>query len=104
MADTATQESTKAASTAQEKKKRTVKKGRLLTFVYKDVDGNVKHVKTKTNAFSVKQAWEECKEIKVIGKDIKFELSFAGMLDPVPNKLRMPTRDELMKIAGLEID
>ena len=103
MADTATQE-TKAASTAPDKRKRTVKKGRLLTFIYKDADGNVLYAKTKTNAFSVKQAWEDCKEAKTIDKETEFVFAFSGMLDPVSNKLRMPTRDELMKIAGLEIE
>jgi len=86
------------------KQKRSGKKGRLLTFIYKDVDGNVQHAKIKTNAFAVTEAWKDCIEAKGLKSDTKLEMTFAGQLDPIPNKLRTPKIEELMKIAGLEID
>ena len=90
-----------AAQTAPEKKKKGGKKGRVMTFLYTDKDGKFGLARTKTNAFSVDEAWKEVVEKEKLEGCTK-KMALQGLVHEVEgNQLRKPTYDELMKLSGL---
>lgn len=76
---------------------------RSVTFVYTSDEGSREAIllKHKTKAFSIKEAWKECVEKHSL-TGVTMSGAISGHFDYMANKIRKPTRAELLKIAGLE--
>lgn len=91
-----------AKQAVTERKKRNTDGRRSITFVYTSDEGErkVTLLKHKTKSFSVEEAWKECVEKHgLLG--VTMTGALAGHHDYMENKIRKPTRVELLKLAGL---
>jgi len=84
------------------RKKRTTDGKRGLTFVYTNAEGKVVVAIHRTAAFSVEHAWKEFLVKHQLKGEEQMHFAFPGQHEPMENKIRKPTRTELLKLAGLE--
>ena len=83
-----------------EEKKTRNRKSTVMTFLFKTQAGELNLVTHKTDAFSKKQAWEECIEVHKF-QGAKMVGAFRGSIKWLEEKLRKPSYEELSKMAGL---
>jgi len=74
---------------------------RSITFVYINNTGEVILGKHRTAAFSRDEAWKEFVSKHTLTAGEKMSGSILGHVDYMENKIRKPTRNELLKLAGL---
>ena len=81
------------------RKNSTGKKGRVMTFLFSDESGKLGLCRTKTNAFSVKSAWEEASKRDSL-TNCKMVMPLQGLVHRVKGDvLRKPKYEELMALA-----
>ena len=91
-----------AVTGAVKKRTRNTEAGKAITFVYADSEGKILSGHHNTKAFSVEEAWKEFSAKQNINDTSVMKLAFPTHVTAMANKIRKHTRDELLKIAGLE--
>jgi len=89
------------AQEVKQKRKRTVSDGRAFTFVFIKEDGSISFGNHRTRAFSRDEAWKEFTTKQKINPESKY-IGLIGQCEEMPKKIRKPSREELLKLAGLE--
>jgi len=87
-----------------ERKKRDTDGKKSITFVYRDAGGGISLGKHKTKNFSVDEAWKEFQEKHNLSDGEQCFGAIRGHIEYMKNKIRKPTRTELLKLAGFTDD
>ena len=85
----------------KQKRKRATSDGRAFTFVFMKEDGSIGFGNHRTKAFSKDEAWKEFAVKHAVNPESKY-VGFIGQCEEMPKKIRKPSREELLKLAGLE--